>query len=245
MDEVRPAAETPSWFSRAGGAWITFLLCGLVATISQWIAISLAGFEIIPGAKVWSSGGVLAIICAFVMWGAVKSWSAFKRWIWLPLTITSLCSFAVVGLMNNYEVEILVREAQPATKSVQPNGLFELTETAERICQPGEDYLGCVNSHVAHFNSVCVDQPLTYTAASVCDSMSEFIEEIKAQYEGCGYGCETAGEYGTWGWPYLRLEPSMSLQFNNDAQPAVYHYEMCHFDLGIIQFGTCIPMDER
>lgn len=232
------ASEGPGWFRTLGSGWSTVLLIGVVATASQFVAASMAGLEIAPGARSWSSGGVVAVIGGLLMWKLARSWRDFKRWIWLPLLAAAVLSFTVVGLVNSYDVEIVDQEARPATESVQLTGAFNVVEGKGRVCEPGEDYLYCVNAHVALYNSVCVDQNLSFSAGLQCNSLIKFVDDIKRAYEENGYEY-TTGEVGKWGWPQLRLEAETALQSNNDAQPRLTHTERCHFDLGAIQVGTC------
>lgn len=232
------APEGPGWFRTLGSGWSTVLLLGVVATASQLVAASMAGLELTPGARSWSSGGVIAVISGLLMWKLAKSWRDFKRWIWLPLLTIAALSFTVVGLVNSYDVEIIDQEASPATESVQPTGAFHVVEGKDRVCEPGEDYLFCVNAHVALYNSVCVGQNLSFSAGLQCESLSKFVDDIKRSYEENGYEY-TTGEAGKWGWPQLRLEAETALQSNNDAQPRLTHTERCHFDPGAVQVGTC------
>lgn len=229
----------PGWFRGLGSGWSTVFLVGVVATASQLAAVSMAGIELVPGARTWSSGGLVALIGGLFMWKFAKSWHDFKKWIWLPLVVVSTLSFLVVGATNSYDVEIIDQEARAATQSMQPTGAFNVVRTTERICEPGDDYLYCLNAHVASYNSVCANQVLSILGSATCSSMSSFIEQIRSSYEGCGYGCTARGEMGNWGWPHLRLETETAMRSNNDAQLRRTHTEPCSFDLGIIQIGTC------
>lgn len=173
------------------------------------------------------------------MWKFARSWHVFKKWVWLPLVVVATLSFLVVGATNSYDVEIVDQEARAATQSLQSTGAFNAVRTAERICEPGDDYLYCLNAHVASYNSVCANQTLSRLGSWTCSAMSSFIEQMRSSYEGCGYGCTVSGEVGNWGWPHLRLEAETAMKSNNDAQPRRTHTEHCLFDLGIIQIGTC------
>lgn len=157
----------------------------------------------------------------------------------MPLTAVAGLSFLVVGALNSYDVEIVDQEARAASQSMQPTGVFNVVATENRICEPGDDYLSCINAHVANYNSVCADQPLSASASATCSSMLSFIDQIKENYNGCGYGCTTQGEMGNWGWAYLKLEAETAMKTNNDAQPRITHIERCSFDLRIVQIGTC------
>lgn len=172
------------------------------------------------------------------MWKLAKNWISFKKWIWLPLSLVAILSFVVVGAANSYDVEIVDEEARPATQSVQPTGAFNVLDSDGRICEPGDDYLYCVNAHVSLYNSVCVGHSLSASASFKCNSLSAFVDQIKSEYEANGYDY-TTGEQGKWGWPNLRLEAETAMQTNNDAQPRRTHLEHCYFDLGLIQIGTC------
>lgn len=241
VDSGRDAEPVgPRWFQAMGSGWTTVILMGIVATASQLAAISLAGLELMPGGRVWSTGGVAAVVSGLLMWKLAKPWQLFKRWVWVPLLLVAVASFVVVGASNNYDVEIVDQEYRPATQSMQPTGAFNIAATTSQICEPGEDYLYCLNAHVGNFNAVCPGQRLSSSADSMCASLSDFIAGLRDRYEGCGYGCTTAGEVGNWGWPYLRLEPEFALKSNNDAQPRLTHTERCYFDLGVIQIGTCM-----
>lgn len=229
----------PLWFRRLRAGWSTVLLTGLAATLSQLAALAMAGLELAE-ARPWVSGGLVALLGGLWVSKRAATWDSFKRAIWIPVVLASALSFLLVGLQNSYDVEIVDREARPATQSLQPTGNYDVVETSERICEPGDDYLSCVNAHVANYNSVCVGQPLTWLGDSRCASMSQFIDEAKAVYDTCEYGCTTGGDPGDeWGWTYLRLEAETAMQSNNDAQPRVTHTERCSFDLGVIQIGTC------
>lgn len=236
---IQRTADGPSWFRHMGSGWSTFLLIALVSTASQLIALEMAGLQVAAGARAWSTGGLAAVLGSLLMWKLAKTWPQYKKWIWLPLLLVALLSFIVVGSTNNYPVEVVVQEARPATQSLQATGNYNVSRTDSRICEPDQDYLACINAHVAAYNSVCVSNPLTWTASGICSQMSDFIAQIKNNYQGCGYGCRTQGEYGTWGWPYLRLEPEVAMASDNNALPQVTRTEHCSFDLGIIQIGTC------
>lgn len=234
-----PGAEEPAWFRGLGSGWATLLISGVVATVCQLVAVAMAGLKLSAGAPMWSSGGVVAIVCSLLMWRRAPRWEQFKQWIWLPISLLALLSFLVVGAMNSYQIEVVDREARPATQSMQSTGRFDVVSGTARICEPGEDYLYCVNAHVSMFNSVCVGQRLTLRGDATCSQLASFVEGIKDQYRNCGYGCTTTGTQGNWGWPYLRLEAEMALATNNDAQPRVTHREQCYFDLGIVRIGSC------
>lgn len=229
----------PGWFRGLRSGWSTVFLVGAVATASQLAAVSMAGLELAPGTQTWSSGGLVALIGGLLMWKFAKTWHDFRKWIWLPLVVVATLSFLVVGATNNYDVEIVDQEARAATQSMQPTGAFHVFETAERICEPWDDYLYCLNAHVASYNSVCANQTLSIFGSATCSSMSRFIEQMRSSYEGCGYGCTVGGEVGKWGRSHLRLEAATAMKSNNDAQPRRTHTEHCSFDLGIIQIGTC------
>ena len=232
-------ASGPWWFRRLGSGWSMVLLTGLAATLSQFAALAIAGLDL-AAVGPWSSGGVVALLGGLWIAKRAPGWDTFRRAIWVPVVLVSALSFLLVGLQNSYDVEIVDREARPATESLQPTGAYDVVETSQRICDPGDDYLSCVNAHIANYNSVCVGQPLTWLGDSTCASMSQFIDEVNAVFDTCGYGCTTGGDPGDeWGWPYLRLEAEMAMQSNNDAQPRVTHMEHCSFDLGVIQVGTC------
>ena len=243
----RPATEGrgatgdgPGWFRALGSGWATLLFSGAVATMSQFGAAALAGLQPLVGASVWSSGGVVAIAGSLLMWRLVPRWSQFKRWVWLPLGLIALLSFVVVGAMNSYQIEVVDQEARPATQSIQPTGRFNVVEDSSRICEPGDDYLSCVNSHVALYNSVCVGQPLSQSGMTTCAGLNDFIDDIKLRYQSCGYGCTTSGSQGQWGWPYLHLQAETALRYNNDATPRLTHREQCYFDLGLVRIGACV-----
>lgn len=229
----------PGWFRGLGGGWSTVFLVGVVATASQLAAVSMAGLELAPGAQTWSSGGLVALIGGLLMWKFAKTWHDFKKWIWLPLVVVATLSFLVVGATNSYDVEIVDQEARAATHSLQPTGAFNVVETAERICEPGDDYLYCLNAHGTSYNSVCAHQTLSILGSATCSLMSKTIEQMRSSYEGCVYGCTVSGEGGNLGWPHLRLEAETAMKSNNDAQLRRTHTEHCSFDLGIIQIGTC------
>lgn len=231
----------PVWFRRLGSGWSTVVLTGLAVPLSQFAALAMAGLHSAPGAGAWSSGAWLgALLGGLWMWKRGPAWDGFKRAIWIPVVLVSALSFVLVGLQNSYDVEVVDREARAATYSMQPTGKYDVVETSSRICEPGDDYLSCVNAHVANYNSVCVGQSLTWRGDSTCDSMSQFIDEIKAVYDDdCGYGCTTSGQVGEWGWPFVRVEAETAMQSNHDAQPRLTHTEHCSFDLGVIQVGTC------
>ncbi len=242
VDSVKapPKEQGPWWFKNLGSGWSTLFLIGLVVTISQFLAMRMAGLELPVLSRAWSSGGILAVTSALIMWRLAKGWRVFRTWIWLPLAVASLLTFAVIGFQNNYSVEVIDQEAKPATQSLQATGNYHVESTTNRICEPDEDYFACINAHVAAYNSVCVEHSLSFNGNRVCSAMFDFIEQMKTSYEGCGYGCRTQGEYGNWGWAYLRLEPEMTMASNNDAQPRKSHKEHCSFDLGVIKLGTCV-----
>lgn len=230
----------PGWFRGLGSGWSTVFLVSVVATASHLTAVSMAGLELAPGARTWSSGGLVALIGGLLMWKFARSWHDFKKWVWLPLVVVVTLSFLVVGATNSYDVEIVDQEARAATQSLQPTGAFNVVITAERICGPGDDYLYCLNAHVASYNSACANQTLSLLGSATCSSMSKTIKQMRSSSEGCGYGwCTVGGEGGNWGWPHLRLEAETAMKSNNDAQPRRTHTEHCSFDLGIIQVGTC------
>jgi hypothetical protein len=91
-------------------------------------------------------------------------------------------------------------------------------------------------------NAVCVEQSLSPGAQETCTALASFIDETKAIYADCTFGCTTSGQ-GDWGWPYLRLVPVMVRESNGDARPAVTRTERCHFELGPIALGDC-PADD-
>lgn len=212
----------------------------MTATASQYAAMVMAGLQLAPGAQATSTGGVFALISAAIMGSKVKSWHRFNRLIWLPILFLVALSFVLVGLQNNYDVVIVDQPAEPASQSLRPTGKYHVTTTRERICEPGDNYLGCVNSHIAMFNSVCIDRKLTSNAYAECGRLKDFLDEIGDAYDRHGYEY-TTGAKGDWGWPYLRLEPETEMRSNNDARPELTHREHCSFDLGVVTVGTCTP----
>lgn len=211
--------DVPGWFQTLGSGWSTVLLTGLAATVAQYAAATLNGL-VVTGTRSWSTGGLVAVIGGLLMWKLAPSWDGFKRAIWVPILLVTAVSFLLVGPPNQSRATA-VDERAPAAQSTppperseapaarQPTGLYDVVRTTDYICDVGDDYLGCINAHVAVYNSVCTSQPLTSSGKSQCKAMLRFIDDIKARYEDCGYGCETSGR-GPWGWPYLRLEPETS-----------------------------------
>lgn len=236
--ELASSQSGPSWFRNLGSGWATVLLTGLAATGSQLVAMSAAGLDLAPGARGWSSGGVVALIGGLVLWKRAPSWGQFKRAIWWPAGIATVLSFVVVGMQNHYDVRVVDHAARPATKSLQPTGKYDVSRTRVRICEPGDDYLSCVNAHAANYNSVCVGRRLTWMGSLTCSSMSDFVDEIRDSYQRYGYELTTGGR-GDWGWPYLRLKAERALASNHDRRPERAHMEQCSFDLGFLKIGTC------
>lgn len=162
-----------------------------------------------------------------------------KRYGW-QVAVGVAAILLIVGFASGYSHEVVDQEARPATQSEAPTGRFNVDRTSDQICGGGEDYLSCVNSHVAVYNSSCVGRQLTVFGKATCDSLSSFVDNIKAQYDGCGYGCETrVGDDGTWGWPYLSVTAETELVSNNDAVARITHTETCSFNLGPIKIGSC------
>ena len=236
-----PSHPGPRWFRELGSGWSTVFLVGAVATVSQLVAASLAHTPLLADARTWSSGGIVALIAGPLIGKLAKPWEKFKKWIWLPLVTVSVLSFWVVGASNSYDVEVVTQEARAATMSLQPTGLFDVVTTDDRICEPGDDYLFCLNGHVSSYNAACANQPLSRFGSMTCVKMSDFIEQTRHTYEGCGYGCVATGEIGNWGWPHLMLEAETRMMSNNDALPRLTHRERCFFDLGVLQVGNCSP----
>lgn len=250
MSDQIPQAETENPPKKIDGPWhqrvvATMLLVGLVATASQMIAMSLAGLTLAPGARETSTGGLVAVLSGIAMGVFTKNWQQFKKWIWLPLTVTALLCFALVGSFNSYQVKVVDQEAKPATSSIQPTGNYDVIRTQDRICEPGEDYFACISAHIASYNSSCANRSLSDSAAITCESLLSFIDDLEEQYANCGYNCRTQGEVGKWGWPYLQAKAETALQFDTLPEAEIYHWENCFFDLGIVQFGTCLTPDER
>lgn len=145
----------------------------------------------------------------------------------------------VAGLDNSYSFTVIDR---PESSLTRANGV-ELV-SSEQICGDGEEYSGCVNMHVAVYNSACLSpgpswvdsSPLTPASVSTCASLLDFIEEAKAQSDACGYGCTTTtGGSGEWGWAYL--SPRMVTQ--DVVIEGVSHREYCWFVLGPFGLGSC------
>lgn len=154
--------------------------------------------------------------------------------------VLALIACVVAGFANGYSHEVVVQEATEATYKDQPTGSYDVVEKDERICGGDEDYLSCINQHVAVYNSVCADAVLTSYGEMICESLSTFIEDIRSEYDRCGAGCTTAaGSDGTWGWPYLEQVAEMETVVDEPAQPEVTRTERCTFDLGPIEFGSC------
>lgn len=152
----------------------------------------------------------------------------------------TLVVLTILGFASGYTVEIVDQQAHAATFSEVATGEYNLFASGDQICTGGEDYLSCVNSHVAVYNSSCSGRELTLAASSLCVELSAFIDDTKARYDGCGYGCTTvAGADGRWGWAYLDAVPVTVMQPNNDARQRITHDERCVFDLGPIEIGTC------
>ena len=129
---------------------------------------------------------------------------------------------------------------QPATHRTELTGSYNIAFTKHRICGGGQDYLSCINQHVAVYNSTCVGKPLTVAAEATCTELKKFIENTKSRYATCGYNCTTiADSKGKWGWQYLNSVPETTEVSNNDSREERSHVAICVIEIGALQIGEC------
>ncbi len=151
-----------------------------------------------------------------------------------------LGALAVAGLNNAYSYEVVLQQASPATTQDGYGSAMNLTQSGGVLCGDDEDYNGCLNMHIAMYNSVCVGTTLTSSAQSTCESLLDFIDDVRAQVDTCGAGCTTqADAEGRWGWEYLRPSPGRASILNDNAVSEIKYQEHCLFSLGPIQIGSC------
>ena len=158
----------------------------------------------------------------------------------LAMLSSAVGALIVAGLNNAYSYTVVLQEAEPATTQPGFGSSVNLASGGGDLCGDGDDYTGCLNMHVAMYNSVCVGVSLTATAQSTCSSLSAFIEDVRIQADGCGSGCTTqADEQGRWGWAYLRPAPAPTMVSNDNALPELSYERYCLFSLGPVQVGDC------
>ena len=224
----------------------TLLTLAITSTAAQYAAAAWWGLPIsssIEG-RAWSTGGVVALTASIWIGVKCRSWTDFRRrivpWVALTAALASLAVTVIGGFSNAYSVEVVDQEARLATSHQELTGRYSVSYASDQLCGDGEDLLSCVNQHVVLYNIVCADRPLTDDGNEICSSLSGFVDEIQAEYDRCGTGCETqADEDGLWGWPYLRLTPETASVSTGDWLPEISHHEHCYFKLGQIQVGSC------
>lgn len=92
-------------------------------------------------------------------------------------------------------------------------------------CFVGEDWVECVNIHVAEFNATCASASLTPAAHTVCDNYSAMIEGMKAKSRNGTY----VSTLGTWGSLSLVPETKTISVSNDDYIAAITHIATCYF----------------
>lgn len=232
------------WFVGA-----TLLLLGVVSTATQYVTAAAFGLPIFSTTgRVWSTGGLVAVVASVYMGVKCRSWADFRRRIgvWMGLTvILAVGAVALIAGFNNaYSITVVDQEARAETFHREPTGRYSVKERTDRICGHDEDYLSCINQHVVLYNVVCKGNKLTADGSNVCTELDGFIGEIRKTYKTCGSGCETrAGNDGLWGWPYLQSVPETVRISNSDSLSEISHLEHCNFKLGPVKVGNCL--DDR
>ncbi|GAA1945190.1 hypothetical protein [Agromyces allii] len=229
------------WWVVAG-----FTSVGLVASN----ILLIDGYSWIPGALGLLSFVVLCIDVSLRRRTDGRGFApAYVAVLTVAITVSAVSSIlgvlVVVGLNNGYSYDVVLQESKPATESQGYGAALSLTREpswgggAGQICGDGDDYRACVSMHIAMYNSVCLGE-LTVSARSTCDSLSTFIDDVKARLADCGSGCTTrAGDDGIWGWAYLRPAPEQTSITNKDWKSEISYVEYCDFSLGPIQIGSC------
>jgi hypothetical protein len=162
-----------------------------------------------------------------------------KVGVWVGLAVSAVIIVCAIGNSQTYTwTKVDVAEHKETFHEETKNtGSYDVHDTGSPICTSGDDYLSCVNSHVTMYNEVCAKKSLTSSAKDICDALDKYIDDIKASYRNCGYGCKTGGS-GKWGWNYLTSEAETKTEkvSNNDYTPAKTHEATCIWGL----WGECL-----
>ena len=224
----------------------TLVVVAAVSTATQYLTAGAFGLPVdfAAGDRVWSTGGLLAVIASIYMGVKCDNWVDFRRRIGVWAGLTAALAFGAVALIagfsNAYSFTVVDQEERAETFHRELTGRYDVEEESRRICGGDEDYLSCINQHVVLYNVVCRGKTLTSDGSAVCKELKGFIAETRGKYRTCGSGCETrADSDGLWGWPYLRSVPVTVLVSNGDSLPEVAHRERCNFDLGPFKIGNC------
>lgn len=223
----------------------TLVSVAAVSTVTQYISAAAFGLPMnfSAGDRVWSTGGLVAVIASIYMGVKCTSWPDFRRRISAWIGLTAVLAFGTVALIagfnNAYTFTVVDQESRAETFHRELTGRYDVEYDSDRICGGGDDYYACVHSHVVLYNTICVRESLTRNGEKICAELSDFVDGVKARLKTCGSGCETRAEGGVWGWPYLQLVPETALVSNGDSLLEISHLEHCNFELGPFKIGNC------